>query len=601
MADFIGQIAGNKSAKNLVVFLIKALVLLFFFYCVAQFAPIAPPIVLGIVVAVLSMVSSAVVAYHAVVRKIGKQLELSAEGRLSRLNEGRKLCLFASFLVSLWFVFWLVLELPTWGKNQWILIVSMVPVFYLILFLAKRFTKREFEKPFQKSRAILISSGILGILLCAGFAVLVWADPVPTFSSAQEAYLATANPYQESPAAIFVEVGKLNALSGGITVYGLSKVAEISFGGYLIWRVVLAASALFGFSNLLGACALDSEDIKRVFLPLESAKNEKRDWGFEKSHIVLACTLPLLFTLLFVGGNAAVERLEQQKEYSLAEDFIRDQIGVAGYLIDGKYYDQLAVESLLKETEERSSTLYEEATQTLIPLVNEAFDHKVASVDGYLDWYYSLPADYERLARFFTGTVEEGLRDQLEARLNEGFDDSGLTDQINSFTNEANAIADDFRASLATCELGEVPEWLIETKELSVPDLFVEALGPSEVVMSFGERMGVSAVSGVAGGVIAKKITDKVVVKPVFQKIVTRLLNALAARGGVELVSSAGGTAIAPGVGTAVGLLGGVAVGTVVDFIFLKVDEVANRESYKEEIVATIEEARSETLAIFQA
>lgn len=600
MVDFGRRIAGNESLKSLTAFLVKALVLLLSLYGIARFAPVMPPVVLGLAVALLCLASSAVLAYHAVVRKIRKQFELRAEGRLSKLNEGRKICFLASFLASLWLVFWLVLELPTWGMDQWILIVVAVPVFYLILCFVKRFTKKEFEKPFQDSRAIIISSGILGLLLCIGFAILIWVDPVPAFSNAQEAYLSTVNPYQDSPSGIFAEVGKVNAFAEGITAYGLSKVAEISYEGYLIWRVVLAASALFGFSSLLGACALSAEDVKKLFLPLESAKSGDHDFRYLKGYIALACALPMLLTVLFVGGNVAVERIEQTGGFSLAEDYIRGQIGIAAYLIDGKYYDQLALEALIEETKEKSTALYDEATQTLVPMVNEAFDRRVESVDGYLDWYYSLPADYERLARFFAGTVEEGMRSQLEAQLNDGFDDSELTNRINAFADEANAIAEDFRASLAACELEEMPEWLIEVKELAAPDMLVEATAPSEMVLTFGERLGVSAASGIAGGVVAKKIASKVVAKPVFQKIVTRLLNALATRGGVELVSSAGGTVIAPGVGTAVGLLGGVAVGTVVDYIFLKVDEVANRESYKEEIVAAIEEARSETLAIFQ-
>ncbi len=642
------SLASSAVVKSLILFFAKAFALLLFLYGIARFAPATPPIALGMVVSALSLASSAVVAYHAVVRKTRKQFELRAEGRLAKLNEGRKICFIVSFLASFWFVFWLVLELPMWETRQWILVVAMVPIFYLILLLMRRFTKREFERPFQDSRAIIISSGVLGLLLCVGFAVLVpifylilllmrrftkreferpfqdsraiiissgvlglllcvgfavlvWIDPVPAFSSVQEAYLSSVNPYQDSPVAAFAEIGKFNALSEGIAFYGLSKVAEISFEGYLIWRVVLAASALFGFASLLGACALSADDIRRIFLPLESAKRENHDFRLLKGYVALACTLPILFTALFVVGNMTVEHIEQTKGYSLAEGFIKDQIGIAGYLIDGKYYDQLAVEALVEETTERSSALYEEAAQTLVPMINEAFDSRIESVDGYLDWYYSLPADYERLARFFTGTVEDGMRGQLEKRLNEGFDDSVLLDKINSFVDEANSITEGFRESLASCELKEIPAWLIEAEELAVPDMLVKAVAPSETIMGFGERFGVSAVSGIAGGVVAKKIVGKVVAKPVFQKIVTRLLNALATRTGVELVSSAGGTVIAPGVGTAAGLLGGLAIGTAVDFVFLKVDEVANRESYKEEIVAAIEEARSEILSVFQS
>jgi len=54
-----------------------------------------------------------------------------------------------------------------------------------------------------------------------------------------------------------------------------------------------------------------------------------------------------------------------------------------------------------------------------------------------------------------------------------------------------------------------------------------------------------------------------------------------------------------PGVGTAAGavaggLIGGVAVGVSVDKLLIELEEAMNREKFKREILAAIEEARAE-------
>ena len=43
-----------------------------------------------------------------------------------------------------------------------------------------------------------------------------------------------------------------------------------------------------------------------------------------------------------------------------------------------------------------------------------------ANVEGYLDWYYSLPGEWTRLAHLLTGNIEEHLRSRLSEQLSAG-------------------------------------------------------------------------------------------------------------------------------------------------------------------------------------
>ena len=226
----------------------------------------------------------------------------------------------------------------------------------------------------------------------------------------------------------------------------------------------------------------------------------------------------------------------------------------------------------------------------LVPLVNAAFDKRVENVDAYLDWYYSLPADYERLLQYFSGTVESGMQEQLLNRINEGVDESEFSEKANYYMEQAQQIMENLRQRLEDCKVTDIPTWLLVPTETLDSDFLDGPLAPTQRFLDAGGRMGLSAGVGTIAGVISAKVAKRIMAKPVFKKIVAGLLEKLAMRG----LLAAGGTAIAPGVGTAVG----VGVGVAADYLLLKADEVANRASYREELVAAIEESRSKVLEV---
>ena len=83
-----------------------------------------------------------------------------------------------------------------------------------------------------------------------------------------------------------------------------------------------------------------------------------------------------------------------------------------------------------EETERKVAKLSEKNSEVLTNLINESFDKRLENVDDYLDWYYSLPADYERLASMITGSAEEFVTDQFTAHIENGIDDSAIDEQL---------------------------------------------------------------------------------------------------------------------------------------------------------------------------
>ena len=282
---------------------------------------------------------------------------------------------------------------------------------------------------------------------------------------------------------------------------------------------------------------------------------------------------------------------------------MRDQVDLAVYVLDGTYYEYQAVQEALNQAKLDAAALAEEAQATLLPLINASYDARVANVDAYLDWYYSLPADYERLLSLITGSVEEFAQDQFVAQIEAGVDDTAFEAQLQTYWDRAEALKDNLMERIADCEIAGIPEWLPEVKDEVTADALLEPLEPSEQFASAGERLltsaGTGTAVGVGTGIAAKKLVGKVVEKSFFKTIVSEITKRLGSR---AVGSAVGGVVGAVGgpVGVVAGVAAGGAAGVGVDYGLLKLDELWNRETYKAEVVQTIEDARAEMLAVVQ-
>lgn len=621
MAEASRSSLRSRAVGRGVSYLVKAAVLVGLLYAFGRYAGMLPSAGVAAVWAALSAVSSLGLAYRHVVRKtIKQQAYYEAGGGLARINNGRFLCLVGSFALSAVFVAGFVLEAPAWEASEWVLVAAAVPVYPLVFLLVRRLMGRELRPVHRTSGAVGWSVWIAGALLCAAYLALCLAQPAATFESAAAAFDSVAQPFAGSPSALMREAGVLTAFSDGLAAYGASKAAEVSSAGYLAIKVALNASAFFGVANLLGLCMLGWSELKRVFLPLETgpAPDADADAGAGASAasgpsatapaplraaVATFVALPVVLAAAFLVADAAVARAAQTQEFTAAERFVRDQMGLAVFVLDGHYYDQAAVEALLEEARAASAALSEEAEATLVPLINASFDARLANVDAYLDWYYSLPADYERLVTMVTGTVEDFMRDQFTANIEVGIDDTALEDALRDLAERAAALEEDTASRLAEFEIAGVPEWLLMEKVALEPDFMSDALEPSARILGAGERLGLSAGTGIVTGTaakhVAKNLATKVVEKQFFKEFVKKVAGKLGGRAVSAAVGGAVGTIGGP-LGTVVGAAVGTAAGVGIDYGMVKLDEWQNRDSYREEIVQLIEEERSEMLAAVQ-
>lgn len=641
---------------------IKAAAVVALLFLFSRVAAWAPGWCVAVVWAACSVLLAAGITYHAVVKKTINQAALHAGGMLGRINGGRTFRLIAAFIVSAVGVAGLLVASVGWDAWQWGLAVAAVPLFLLVYMLVDKVVGKEAALLFRASLGVRVSACITGaLLLVASFALLA-AQPTPEVTSATEAFLSAENPFASSPSTIMSEAGLAVSYADALSTYGLSRLGELNAFGRYCAQTLLLVSSIFGLAGLLGTCALDLRELKRVFLPLEKIGTEQetmagvdRSTGTArpallKAPVVAAVVVPLVLIGAFVASDSALAQMKSADELTPAENLVREAFGTTAYVLDGKYYDQQQVQTLMEETTVKTAALSENARNDLVPLVNAVFDARVANVDSYLDWYYSLGADYERLGNLITGTIESFVADQLTESLEAGVDDSEFVSTLQGYVDQAAAINAEYEEGLANSELIGIPEWLLTSTEAITADFLSGPIEPTQRLLDAGERFGISAtvggVGGIAAGVatskavggaaekaatktaekaavsvsgdaaekaagkqaakaaekavtknIGSKIVEKAAGKAFFKAIVSRIGSMLGSRGVGAAVGGAAGTLVGPGVGTAVGIAAGAAIGVGVDYGLLMLDEAQNRESYKAEIIEAIEEERAEALA----
>ena len=590
-ADKARRVWRNRNARCVAYAAILTLAL----FAITRFVPDMPPIMIAVLWAGAAAFSATGAAYHGTMKRISMMHRYQQGGIGVRMRRGRIVTLLGAFIVAFVFVGSMFFSMAKWSAVEW-LIIACGPILLLpAMLISDRIVQREFNPAYRTDGSVPITTIVLGLMLTTLYIpALIIAGGLGAPESAAKAVADAAAVFADSPSALLCVAGKLNALADGMTAYMLGQTAEGSAWLYVALKVALAAMAFFGYAGLIAALTIDKDEFLRIFARVgedaERAAAPKVVWGWA----ALAAALPLALVAIFPFIDGTVGEIAKSEPYTKAEAFVRDQVSCFVIVIDGKFYDPAAVRELADEATARYEALSAETRGRLTEAINTICDRQIANVDGYLDWYYSLPADYARLAQVITGTIEESMQEQLTQRLNEGIDTSQLTELMDGFAAQTDAIRQEFEIGLTQCEVTGIPEWLLTPTEQLSSATRLAPPEPAQQLLEFRERTVVSAGAGVAGGILVKKAVEKIVASESFQQLTEQLMKAIGRSSTVKLITTAAGTAIAPVAGTAAG----IGISIAVDYLFLKADEALNRDAYREDIVASIEEGRTELLGL---
>ena len=282
--------------------------------------------------------------------------------------------------------------------------------------------------------------------------------------------------------------------------------------------------------------------------------------------------------------------------------------------IDGDHYEQGTVEEIARARSEAAvpvgvaaEQLRREVDATFERLENEA-------VEEYLDWYYTLTAEWGRVIKLLTGGVER-LENHLAEKVRETFEqpkwaagiDTAL-DRLMAAEEEARKayeetvrdILEHNRVDAMRLQNAEVDVALIASLERILRPSFHQDFIPA-AHRFLGASGGGAGVAGGVGSIIAEKVKTKILAKLVLKVAAKAPLKALVSKlggaGASAAIGAAAGSAV-PGLGTALGAAGGAAVGLgtgiAIDGALLELEEALSRDDFRREIVTAIHEARRE-------
>lgn len=256
--------------------------------------------------------------------------------------------------------------------------------------------------------------------------------------------------------------------------------------------------------------------------------------------------------------------------------------------------------------------------QALQAEVNRAFDAMGGNIDRFLDWYYSLGAEYLRIAHLLTGDLDTLLTTRLREHLLEG--DAFARVEARLAASLEGQAALQARYEAATTQL--LTEARVEVGDATVVPLAEfspgELLAPPvhEELITLQGRLLAGAGGGAAAGVVTSAVTAKLLSKMLAKgsvKMASKALMKFAAgkAGGTGLGAGAGAVAgaaagsVVPGLGTAVGAIvggiaGGILAGLAIDKALIEFEEAVSRQDFRAELLEAVEEARREFLSGLQ-
>ncbi len=247
--------------------------------------------------------------------------------------------------------------------------------------------------------------------------------------------------------------------------------------------------------------------------------------------------------------------------------------------------------------------------------LDAGFDRMRGNVGLYLDWYYSLPSEYARLASMIMGDAEDFLARKVAETLGAGDPFADLAPALSNALSADAAIRAEFqetaRAIVAANRVAPGADAEVQRiAPFGVEDMLI--LPEPVTLITVGQRLGISAagggIAGVASALIARRAASRLVASGSV-RIAAKALQAMSSRtvgglGGAAAGAAAGGAvgSVVPLFGTALGavaggIIGGIGVAVGTDYLVLKLEEALSREANRAAILSAIDANEAATRA----
>ncbi|SEM88183.1 hypothetical protein [Nitrosomonas marina] len=546
--------------------------------------------------------------------------------RIHRANQFRNLGVLYWFLNkrfmpyigwALWsvtFTFLLVFYLGVTKKIEWIVFLLTVPVFSCFHAVFAPLAAREF-RPYIALHKSLIWTRWATALAMAAFYVLYikLASRYPSYASLSAAIEANSPGITGTSQSILIlEVARLLGFIEGLKAYILGNLHSFSDIFFLLAVFLCSAVLFYNIALAISSFMVPLSEYRRVLTPLQDVDVPSRI----PSHSLAVSSALLTFFMLFIYVPSTVYIDAWLRSTPKVVERLQDTQRTVTKKIESleKIGDDYYKPGTIAQTRQAYLEVVQELEASVLQLKktsDQSFMLMAQNVDDYLDWYYSLPGEYERIVALATGKLELWMTEKLEAYLTQGNAFGPVQQSIEDALHKNEQLRaeylDKISAILAENQIEPVTQQP-EIIQYSPLDAIKEPPSNS-VIINLENRLLISGGIGAAGaitGAIAGKVTGKVIAKGAISLGAKALVKVAAGKAASVLGGAAAGAAsgaaigsVFPGIGTAIGaalggIIGGISVGLGVEHLLLKLEEHYSRDEFKKQILDAIDEARLE-------
>lgn len=535
--------------------------------------------------------------YSSAVNQIRTLSYYKVGGRAHRFLSQRWLRTLIWVISALATTFLMLLQFATYTAIEWIALAIAIPLYWACHTKIYRFLASELKKRYvTTSLTITWARWLCPLLMLCVYGFLVWIiGGITTYESLSSALAAKRAGLPDQAGSQIVQIAlRISTFADGFKSYAIGHFS--SFGRHLPLLITALGTyvVFFNACTTLSCFSISSHEMRRVIGPLSDEDVPPpipRMRAFITSAVVTFVAF-FIYLPIFAGTEAWVK----------GHPAVLETIGALEKQvenIDGAIYSPgtIAKIELAKAVALGKLNV---SRATMEGQVDRAFDRMEQNVDGYLDWYYSLTAEYMRLGKLLTGEIETYMEQKLAEYLQKGDAYKMLTDGLATAASTYKVVMDEYRVSveeiLRANRFGDEIKQTVVVRVMSMKDIYAMPVHLDAVTLT--ARASGGAVGASLGAGISAAVTAKVVSKGMFKaaaKAVAKIAaSKVAGAGGGAVIGGVIGSVI-PGAGTVVGgVIGGVIGGVLIDATLLKLEESISREEFKREIVAAIREAKAE-------
>lgn len=548
--------------------------------------------------------------YVGVLRKAHDNTLFRKDGWLYSVLSKRLLLAIGWFVWGVVSAFFVMIQLNLYSSKEWMVFALTFPVYFVVFIFCRNLLARNVQSLHVIRIALTWARWMVPWIMVAIYAIVAWqmtsvqkvAQPVTLKESIAQK---RGHLVISGGSAIVDETLQIySAIEGGVE-FVTAKLGELSNTLATFLSVFAAFIVSYNVCLLLSCLIIPISEYRRLLAPITDLSEPP---PVSLLHVaLLTAVVAFLSIFVYLHGIVALETwISQSEKWKAGRKIIEETVIVKVDEISGKYYKAgtiAKIEDLRTIAWKNSVT----ATNDLDRKVDEAFAAMEQNVDKYLDWYYSLPAEYIRIAKTLTGSLESHIENQLMEHLNQNDPFRRVSDAMNDVVAKHQRALAEFQVGkkrILTDNKIEASSKPIRVIRMISDHEFSIALTPPEVITIQKRLAGAAAVS-VATTLIAKKVVAKVVAKGIFKTAVTAASKLAITKAAGGAVGAAAGAAtgaalgsIVPVAGTMIGAGAGAIVGFFlgvgVDAALLKLDEKVNRAHFKQEILESIASAKNE-------